>query len=189
MARFWTSDLHFGHANIIRYCSRPFSDVAQMNAKLIDNWNDVVADSDDVWVLGDFAMGAIDQTLAFVSRLRGAKTLVTGNHDRCWSAAGNKSARWVETYLDAGFGNVVHGTIPIELGGAPALAGHFPYAGDSHDDDRFVALRPIDCGLPLLHGHVHERWRVNGHQVNVGVDVWDYRPVSDDQLLTALAGS
>ena len=51
MARFWTSDLHLGHANIIRYCRRPFADVDAMNEALIERWNDTVADGDEVWVL------------------------------------------------------------------------------------------------------------------------------------------
>lgn len=112
----WTSDLHLGHANIIRYCDRPFADVREMNDELIRRWNETVSSDDEVWVLGDVAL----------------------------------------------------------------------YQGDSHDDRRFVGQRPADAGLVLLHGHVHERWKVNGRQVNVGVDVWDYRPVSDAQILSAL---
>jgi calcineurin-like phosphoesterase family protein len=187
VTRFWTSDLHFGHANIIKYCNRPFTDVGQMNAKLVNNWNEVVGQDDEVWVLGDVAMGSIEQSLAFVRRLNGVKTLVTGNHDRCWSAAGAKSQRWVEVYQAAGFNTILHGTIEIVFDDQPAVACHFPYAGDSQDADRYTALRPEDLGRTLLHGHVHDRWQVSGRQINVGVDVWDYRPVSDAQLLAALS--
>ncbi|MCU1387922.1 MAG: metallophosphoesterase [Ilumatobacteraceae bacterium] len=183
MARFWTSDLHLGHANIIRYCHRPFADVDAMNAALIDRWNDTVEDSDEVWVLGDFALGAIAEMLPLAQRLRGTKVLVAGNHDRCWAGWGERSHRWIETYLDAGFDEVLQGWVPITIGGRPARACHLPYEGDSHDDDLFVSQRPTDDGTLLLHGHVHDQWRVDGHQVNVGVDVWDYRPVSDDMVL------
>ena len=62
------------------------------------------------------------------------------------------------------------------------LAGHFPYEGDSHDEDRFTRWRPVDDGAWLLHGHVHTSWQVNGRQINVGVDVWDYAPVSEAAL-------
>ena len=55
MALWLTSDLHFGHENIIRYCDRPFADVDAMNRALVDRWNEVVGDDDVVWVLGDFA--------------------------------------------------------------------------------------------------------------------------------------
>lgn len=118
MARYWTSDLHLGHVNIIRYCDRPFADVREMNDELIRRWNETVSSDDEVWVLGDVALGPIADSLALVERLAGQ--------------------------------------------------------------------RPADAGLVLLNGHVHERWKVNGRQVNVGVDVWDYRPVSDAQILSAL---
>lgn len=59
---------------------------------------------------------------------------------------------------------------------------HFPYAGDSHDADRYTELRPEGRG-PLVHGHVHTEWQTNGEQFNVGVDVNDYKPVSEETLI------
>ena len=183
MTRFWTSDLHLGHVNIIRYCHRPFADVDDMNEGLIQRWNETVAATDEVWVLGDFALGQIAHTLPMAHRLNGRKVLVTGNHDRCWGAGWHSTKRWVERYHDAGFDHVLQGAVPIRLGPYDALACHLPYQGDSHDDDRFVAQRPVDHGQVLLHGHVHDTWKINGRQINVGTDVWDYRPVSDDTIL------
>jgi calcineurin-like phosphoesterase family protein len=84
MATCFTADLHFGHRNIISYCDRPFSDVGEMNDVLVRNWNDTVADGDTVWVVGDFALGKIAETLPIVGMLNGEKTLVAGNHDHCW---------------------------------------------------------------------------------------------------------
>lgn len=77
---FFTSDLHFDHSNIIKYCNRPFRDADHMNAVLVDNWNSVVTPQDTVWVLGDFTMGSEAQK--FLRRLNGNKFLVEGNHDR-----------------------------------------------------------------------------------------------------------
>ena len=68
----------------------------------------------------------------------------------------------------------------------PALGCHFPYEGDSHDHDRYPDHRPLDDGEWLLHGHVHQRWRVRGRMINVGVDVWDYAPVPEDELVALL---
>ena len=184
--RLWTSDQHFGHTNIIRYCNRPFADVAEMNEVLIDRWNETVSDIDTVWVLGDVALGPIKESLALVRRLRGRKVLVAGNHDRCWAGGGPMSTPWVDVYRDAGFEEVLQGWVSVQLGERRALACHLPYEGDSHDDDRFTAQRPIDKGELLLHGHVHDRWRIKANQVNVGVDVWDYRPVSDQTILDAI---
>lgn len=186
MTRWFTADLHFGHANIIRYCDRPFPDVAAMDEALVERWNEVVADSDEVWVLGDVAMGPISESLANVGRLAGAKLLVPGNHDRCWPGHGPKADGWAERYEAAGFAAVLGEQVELTVGGHDVLACHFPYAGDSHDDERFAIHRPIDDGRILLHGHVHTRWRIDGRQVNVGCDVWDYRPVSEAELLTAI---
>ena len=52
---FFTSDTHWGHANSIKYCNRPFIDVVEMDEQLIDNWNSVVKANDEVWQLGDFS--------------------------------------------------------------------------------------------------------------------------------------
>ena len=100
--RWWTSDHHFGHANIIRYCTRPFADVDEMNDAMVDRWNDVVADSDEVWIIGDLVMGALTENLSHhVSRLRGRKILVPGNHDVCWQGR-KKGGRQHAAYQDLG---------------------------------------------------------------------------------------
>ncbi len=180
--RYFTADLHFGHQNIIRYCDRPFGSVAEMNAALVDNWNAVVTGSDEVWVLGDVALGPIHDSLANIAELHGRKILVAGNHDRCWAGHERGDDVWTERYHEAGFDEIHQGTVSITVAGRPVLASHFPYEGDSHDSDRFVPWRPTDDGSWLLHGHVHTSWKVNGRQINVGVDVWDHTPVPETAL-------
>lgn len=182
MTTWFTADLHFGHANIIQYCERPFVDVDSMNDALIDGWNNSVKPADTVWVLGDVALGRIDATLELVGDLYGHKMLLAGNHDRCWFGHGSKATGWIERYLDAGFAEVQQGEIKIAVGRRSVLGSHFPYRGDSHDHDRFVEHRPVDQGEWLLHGHVHERWRQRGRMINVGVDTWDYRPASEAEV-------
>ena len=185
MTQWFTADLHLGHANVIGYSQRPWADVAAMNAGLVERWNALVEPDDTVWVLGDVAMGSIAETLPLVARLRGHKRLVAGNHDRCWAGHGAKAAAWTERYRDAGFEAVQQGPITLAIGEHRVLVDHFPYRGDSHDHDRYVEQRPPDRGRWLLHGHVHERWRQRGRMINVGVDAWDQRPVSE-AALTAL---
>lgn len=186
MTVWFTSDLHFGHANIIRYCGRPFADADEMDEALIDRWNERVGASDDVIVLGDLALGRITESLALVERLHGRKQLIAGNHDRCWSGHGPKAEPWVERYLDAGFEAVHQGTIALQLAGRRVLAGHFPYVGDSHDEDRYQDHRPADRGDWLLHGHVHERWRQHGRMINVGSDAWGLAPITEQDLLAVI---
>ena len=75
----FTSDLHFGHANIIRLCRRPFSDINEMNEMLVANYNSVVRPNDTVFILGDVAFR--DKADKYIPRLNGYKVLVEGNHD------------------------------------------------------------------------------------------------------------
>ena len=51
------SDPHFDHANIIRYCERPFKDVEEMNETLLRNYRELVGPDDGVYFLGDMAFG------------------------------------------------------------------------------------------------------------------------------------
>jgi calcineurin-like phosphoesterase family protein len=186
MSVWFTSDLHLGHANIIKYSGRRFADVATMNRALVDGWNDAVAPTDDVWVLGDFALGRIEATLPLAQQLQGRKFLLCGNHDRCWSGHGARAREWVSRYQEAGF-EVHQDQLELEVKGVQVLACHFPYEGDSHGHDRYIEARPVDRGQWLVHGHVHERWRQRGRMINVGVDAWDYRPVSADTLARLMA--
>jgi calcineurin-like phosphoesterase family protein len=189
-----TSDFHFGHKNISQYACRPFphgeAGVAAMNDALADAFNARVAADDDVWVLGDVALGRLDDSLAIVARLNGRKVLVAGNHDRCWPGHGHRAAGWTQRYLAAGFVQVLPGSAlagppaRLVLGGRQVLVSHFPYAGggDSHGEDRFAQHRLPDGGDWLLCGHVHKSWRQCGRMINVGVDAWGGAPVPAAQL-------
>ena len=187
MTNWFTADTHFGHANIIRYCNRPYASVEEMDADLVRRWNERVADGDTVWVLGDFALGRLERSLAHAGRLKGRLRLVVGNHDRPFTGDAARRARWEETYLRAGFETVEHGAVPFLLAGRHRVTlCHFPYAGDSQDTDRYLERRPPDDGLPLVHGHVHEKWHRNGRQLKVGVDRNGYAPLSEAEVADAL---
>ncbi|HET9689961.1 MAG TPA: metallophosphoesterase family protein [Acidimicrobiales bacterium] len=186
MARLFSSDMHFDHANIIGYCGRPFADPDEMAAALVERWNAVVGDDDEVWCLGDIALGQGVSGLRWVSALAGRKVLVPGNHDRVAPYL-KRADRFVEAYLGAGFAEIVPGPASLTVGGVPVTVDHFPYAGDSHDSDRFTDRRPADRGGWLLHGHVHERWRQRGRMINVGVDAWGGRPVDEATLAAVIA--
>lgn len=211
----FTADLHLGHARIIELCGRPFETVDEMNRTIIERWNERVDPDDTVWVLGDVAMGVIAESLALVHLLHGHKILIAGNHDRCFHGYGDhatradKLARWTDSYREAGFSSVVDGAAMLKRTGRPATAplrhsfgephvltaqlSHFPRAGESEPDrpDRYQRYRPRPAAKSstepwLLHGHVHNAWTINGRQVNVGVDVWDFAPVSSETLLSVI---
>lgn len=190
--RFWTSDLHFGHANIIEYSYRPFHTVGHMNETLIANWNAVVSPDDEVMILGDIAMGKIADTLPLVERLNGEKFHIAGNHDRWFgllSHAGEDTKkgrdwkRWSLAYQEVGLYLLTDEWQDMWVGGHLVRVCHFPYAGDHTDEDRYVENRPPNDGHVLLHGHIHEKWKVNGRQINVGVDHWDYYPAPEPEIV------
>ena len=65
---FFTSDTHFNHTNIIRFCNRPFKDVSHMNETIISNWNRVVGPEDIVFHLGDFCLGGSAEWVNVLNR-------------------------------------------------------------------------------------------------------------------------
>lgn len=81
MKEFVTSDIHFDHVNIIKYCDRPFKSVQQMNELIIKKWNEVVSPEDTVYVIGDVCMGKLDYSIEYIWRLNGKLFLIAGNHD------------------------------------------------------------------------------------------------------------
>ena len=85
MRKFITSDLHFGHANIMKFCPvtrAGFTDTDHMREVMISEWNRDVAPEDEVFILGDFAFLPSKDAIAILRRLNGAKILIEGNHDR-----------------------------------------------------------------------------------------------------------
>jgi calcineurin-like phosphoesterase family protein len=180
----FTSDTHFSHRNIINLSNRPFlthnePDIDLHDQTLIDNWNTVVRSEDLAIHLGDVALGKIADSLPLVGLLNGCKVLVPGNHDRVFSGEKEKSRNRFDPEYRKVFNviwpEIVQTWIP-HLESYITLS-HFPYSGDSQENDRHVDKRPTDSNLPLIHGHIHEKRRIEGNMFNVGVDVNDYTPV------------
>jgi calcineurin-like phosphoesterase family protein len=190
MSVFFTADHHYGHANILRYAGRPYPTADAMDAALVDLWNDTVGRGDDVYVLGDFALGHRSRTIPIARRLHGHKYLLPGNHDGCWPGhRGHLTAR--AAYLDAGFERVI-APIWITIAGHDVALNHFPClrggtADQERYDERYARWRPSDDGGWLLHGHIHQHWRTRGRQINVGVDAWAGRPVPIGTIVAYVA--
>ena len=187
----FTSDNHFWHKNVIRLCNRPFAHLHDMHEHMIEEWNKRVRKSTDkIYVLGDFSFANGTMTRPILDRLNGHKILVLGNHDR-----------HAKHMLDMGF-QEVHENIFIEIGNKQKVfLSHFPfhpmvtYQKTNEDkvrttypyekvDTRYMHKRIVDDGnMWLLHGHVHGAWKQNGRQINLGVDVWDFKPVPHEKIL------
>lgn len=186
--RYFTSDTHFGHKNIIKYCERPFKDFTHMDEVLINNWNSVVGDTDVVYHLGDVALGVYDRWAGIFERLNGYKVLIVGNHDRIF--AGNAQKIFDRHYDDYAnwFDEFYANYVGLSLGDTIVNLSHFPYDGDSHDGDRYTEYRLSDEGVTLIHGHTHSTGRVsrskrNTLQIHVGADAWDYTPVPEETII------
>ena len=78
---FYIADTHFGHKNIINFDNRPFSSTKEMEDVIVKNWNSVVTNDDDVYILGDFCWDKEDEWIRILNRLNGRKFLIKGNHD------------------------------------------------------------------------------------------------------------
>lgn len=153
--------------------------VDEMDAELVRRWNDTVAPDDVVLHLGDLALGPIEQSIALTAQLNGRRFLVPGNHDRVSPAAQNRRMieRFTPVYESADWTilpEIVQGT----RHGLRLLASHYPYWGDTQSEERHTSHRPVDRGIPLIHGHTHDRDRgADRHQFHVGIDAFDYRPI------------
>jgi calcineurin-like phosphoesterase family protein len=165
----FTSDLHYLHANIIRFCGRPFKDVDHQVEGLVANHNAIVGPDDHTLFVGDLRLNDA-RGAEIIGRLNGRKTLVTGNHDK----------QTTRKLLGYGFSAVERGSLYDSIDGVRVCYNHFPYANPEAGDQRYLELRPPnEPGVVLIHGHTHSSLKCDGsYAVHVGVDAWDYRPAT-----------
>lgn len=78
--KFYISDLHLGHKNILAFDNRPFFNLKEMTETIISNWNSVVGKNDSVYVLGDMFWNNSEIPIV-LPKLNGTKYLIKGNHD------------------------------------------------------------------------------------------------------------
>lgn len=190
-----TSDTHFSHQRILELGQgRPFESVFEHNEMLIKNWNYRVSPDDTVYHLGDVALGPWPNGLNCVKRLNGYKILVPGNHDRVSSVEKESRQERYRPDYEGVFQKIESEIVSITFGDKIVLMSHYPYNGDSQGKDRYADLRPVDQGVPLIHGHNHcgpsERESVSLRgtpQFAVGVDANDYAPVHEDVIFEWLS--
>ncbi|MBC8437085.1 metallophosphoesterase family protein [bacterium] len=159
----FTSDIHFNHANIIKYSNRPYSSVDKMNSALIRNWNSRVGPKDTVYHIGDFMFkggwqGGSDKPEYFTDQLNGTLVHILGNHDK------NNSIKNSIRYAEIRFAN------------RRWCLQHKP----PEESQMRVFPTPDEEDEIYLVGHVHTAWKhkwINNKLViNVGTDVWAYMP-------------
>ena len=171
MSNFYISDTHFGHDNIIRLCNRPFKNAEEMDETLIKNWNSVVTDKDDVYILGDFAYRFEQGKLQhYLESLNGRKYMILGNHDKDIRRNAHKDAFvWVKDYAD------------ISDNGRRVILSHYP----------MVEWNGFFRGSIHLYGHIHNNVNNQAYKImrnienayNVGVDILGYMPQKLEQVI------
>lgn len=158
----WTSDDHFGHSNIIKYSKRPFYNVHEMDEKLISNWNEVVKPGHIVYHLGDiFFKMRPDAARVLRKRLNGEIHFIKGNHD--------KTAENVKDVF-ASFKNLDE----IVVDGQRIVLCHYAMR----------TWNQAHRGAWMLYGHSHGSLPNDPKLLSfdVGVDCWNYYPISFEQV-------
>lgn len=158
------SDTHLFHANMLKFVDdkghriRKFESLEEMHETIIDRWNGLVKDQDYVYHLGDVTFQYHAGFNNVMSRLKGRKRLVHGNHDKIWNP---NLMRWFEKCeLWRGFKehNFTMSHMPLREGG--------------FRDGEFN-----------VHGHLHQHVLEDLHYINVSVEQTDYYPVSFDEII------
>lgn len=162
MTIWFTSDTHYGHANIMKYSNRPFSSVKEMDESMIARWNSRVAPGDTVYHLGDFAFAKRRETVeAILQRLQGNKFLILGNHDK-------DSVRKAQGFVQ------ITPHKEIKVGDQKIVLNHYAMKvwNRSHH------------GAWQLYGHSHGTLPNDPGKMHfdVGVDCWNYCPISFEQV-------
>ena len=152
-----TSDHHFFHKNIIKYCDRPFSSVDEMNKTLVENWNNTVNEDDVVFFLGDFTFHSRRVAKMLWDGLAGEKYFMFGNHDK-------------KKFCEETLTEDSHQSIEVSYRGFTITLSHRPL-------DQFSTNF-------LIHGHIHNNqdyFELN--TFNCSVEMTDYKPIHIDDVL------
>ena len=134
-----TSDTHWGHQNIMKFCpvsrARFRNDVDYMNEAMVREWNDLIEPADLVYILGDVAFLPAQKAAEYMKRCNGTKILVEGNHDRkaLNDPTFRKCFKEVHKYLD------------INYNGTKVVMFHYPIA----------EWDQMHRGAVHFHGHLH----------------------------------
>jgi calcineurin-like phosphoesterase family protein len=171
MARFITADWHLGDDRMQILQRMDFSSAHEMVEHFIEEHNWVVAEDDEVIVVGDAVALGHPEFLKYVADFNGRKTLIRGNHDRQFTD--EELAPYFDTIIPDGDGI----NLEIEVNGAPQKFWVTHYPTQARE------------GQFNLVGHIHSAWKVQPNAINVGVDVNHYRPYIVDQDIPFLVNA
>lgn len=164
MNTYFISDTHFDDDRLNLYGrDLVFKNKSEVDDTIIENWNKKVKNNDLIIHLGDVSM--TEKGLEKIRKCNGVKILIKGNYDDI-----NQTAKFdVSDELLLRYFNNVISESTIKLENENFYLNHFPEKGKS---DVFNIV-----------GHIHGLWKVQRNMINVGVDCWNYQPVSSETVL------
>lgn len=168
---YFISDLHFGHANIIKLNNRPFETVEEMNAVLINNWKNRVTASDDVYIIGDVSFKCSVDIVKILKGLPGKKHLIVGNHDK----KNLKNPAFRDCFVE------INEMQLLRYQDKTIVLCHYPLA----EWDGYFR------GFYHIYGHIHNNVSNKAYRImkeeeralNAGCDITGYMPVTFDELV------
>jgi len=167
---YFISDTHFGHKGSLTWPdgnARKFKDVYEMNQVMVNNWNSVVTEEDIVYHLGDFAYKTSASTIRHIfSSLKGTIIFIKGNHDGMTLKTNKKHPRF----------NSVHDILELEYNGKLFILCHYPIESWKNKNKASIHL----------HGHTHGNSTNVHNRLDVSVEVFDYKPISIEEVLIKL---
>ncbi len=168
----FTSDTHYCHENIIKYCNRPFKDATEMDLEIIKKYNEVVSDDDIVYHLGDFSIDSYTPEIKaqrepylvnVFKQLKGKKILISGNHDAMYLELYNKLFDSILPYHE----------IKDENNRVKFVLCHYPFESWNNKNNSSIHL----------HGHSHGKALKLKNRYDVGIDSNNFYPINIENLI------
>ena len=168
MSKFAIADTHFGHTNCIKFDNRPFQSIKEHDESLIENWNSVVKEGDDVYHIGDvFYRAGKEGVKNICEKLNGKIHLIKGNHEHESQKYAKQRFSSIQNYLE------------IKHSGHEICMFHYP----------ILEWNKCHRGMIHLHGHVHQNLQEkesNYYKYKVfdmGCMGWNYTPINLDEII------
>jgi calcineurin-like phosphoesterase family protein len=181
--RYFTSDLHFFHMLVYKKFRSKHGSLEGMHNNLIQEWNKTVKNKDIIYIIGDVSFGKFEETKALISKLKGRKFLIRGNHDERFTS---------KDFIDMGFEDV-RDTYVLKRPNEKWILSHYPYSSPfrfffhkwfgKRAEANYFKLYLSYKNYKLVHGHHHFGAVYKFDQVNVAWDV-HRKILSEDEIAT-----
>lgn len=192
---YYTSDLHLFHKNVTdegsNFDNRPFKTLEEMHKTIKENWNNTITNADHVYILGDLAWKENEDSIQFISTLKGNKHLILGNHDR------HNDQRYKQLFVE--IVNYKEIKDIVDNKEYHLILSHFPIAFWNHQHHYRRDGQEHKVWAIELYGHVHNsieeqyfqefiqklnnEYDIKCMAFNVGCMLWDYKPVTLKEIL------